>query len=460
VRKQNNLVVRNWIQNEVNLTITKVNWRSVKMELQKHMDVQPNKTPFKKVIGALRTYGPGIVMILTMMGAGDLVTASVSGANYGYNLMWLLVASLLIRYVICNIMGRFQIYNNKEMTILEGYARIHKFFPFFFGIASLVIGHLVVAQMIKGSGIALAWIFGFGESFLWSLVVVLFSLFIMGKNAYKKVELLMKVLLAILTICFVCLAFYSGPSVGSIFKGTIGFGLPEDTGAYSVILVGISLVGAVAGSLTNLIYPYFLQDKGWVKPIHKKIQRNDLLFGFIAAIILTLAIWIVGAEILRPNDIQVESIEDISRALSLYMGDLGSWIFYLGVFGILYSSVIGTSNGYAKVITDCYYKVTNKILTKEQKIEGDPKFKWISLFLLVSPIVWSIPGVTGFIALTLFTNALNVVALPAIAIGLLVISNQKKYLGKHTNNWFENIILVGTTLLSVWGSYQILVTFY
>jgi Mn2+/Fe2+ NRAMP family transporter len=302
--------------------------------------------------------------------------------------------------------------------------------------------------------------FGIGNDFIWSVIVVLVSLFIAGSNAYKKLELVMKVLLAVLTICFIGLAVYSGPDVGSILKGTVGFGLPEDTGAYSVILVGVSLVGAVAGSLTNLIYPYFLQDKGWTKPVHKRIQRNDLLFGFIAAISLTLAIWIVGAEILRPNQIQIKDIDDISRALSIYMGDLGSWVFYLGVFAILYSSVIGTANGYAKVITDCYFKVTNKVLTKEQKIEGDSKFKWISLFLLISPIIWSIPGTTGFVALTLFTNALNVVGLPAIAVGLLIISNQKKYLGKYTNNWFENIMLIGTTLLAIWGSYQLLLSFF
>lgn len=430
------------------------------MEIREEKVVLAKKSLVQKTVDMVKTYGPAIVMVLTMMGAGDLVTSSVAGSTYGYALMWLLAGSLLIRYTICNIMGRFQMYNNEGMTILEGYSRLHKFFPYFFGIASVVIGHLIIAQMIKGSGMALAWMFGVGDAFLWSIGVVLVSLLIMGRNAYRNVELVMKVLLGVLTLCFVGLAVYSGPDIGGILRGTVGFGLPAEIGAFSVVLVALSLVGAVAGSLTNLIYPYFLQDRGWTKPEHKKIQRRDLMFGFGCAILLNLAIWVVGAEILRPNGIQVESIDDISRALSLYMGQMGSWVFYLGVFGILYSSVIGTANGYGKVIMDCYYKVTNKVLTKEQKIEGDPKFKWISLFLLISPLVWSIPGVTGFIALTLFTNALNVVGLPAIAIGLLVISNQKKYLGKNTNNWFENLILASTSLLAIWGSYEILMSFF
>lgn len=431
------------------------------METQKEMVMGTTAQSLpQRVVAALRLYGPGIVLVLTMMGAGDLITSSVSGANYGYNLMWLLAGSLLIRFVIVNLMARFQIFNSEGMTILEGYSRIHKFFPYFFAIAGWVVGHLVVAVMIKGSGETLRAIFQVGSPFLWSVLVLAVSFFILGRDVYKKIENVMKILLGLMTVSFIGLAVYSVPDVGEMVKGTIGFGIPENTGAYGTLLVGISLVGAVAGSLTNLIYPYFLQDKGWVTPAHKKIQRNDLIFSFSAAIVINLAVWVVGAEILRPSGIQVESIDDISKALSMHLGYFGSLVFYLGVFGILYSSIIGTANGYAKVVTDCIYKIKELDLDKSHKIEDDKLFKWISLTLLVTPIIWSIPGITGFVALTIFVNALNIVGLPAIAIGLLIISNKKSYLGKHTNNWFENIVLVSTTLLTVWSSYQLLVGFF
>ncbi|WP_110669638.1 Nramp family divalent metal transporter [Salinicola halophilus] len=414
----------------------------------------------KKLANVARDYGPGIVMVLTMMGAGDLITSAVSGSNYGYNLMWLLVLSLMLRFVILNVMGRFQIYNSEGMTILEGYSRIHKIFPVFFGIAAICMGHLITAQMIKGSGIALAWMSGLDYPFVLSIVVVIASVILMRRNAYSSVEKMMKVLLGVLTFCFIGLAVYSGPDPVEILIGTVGFGFPDDTAAFDAFLVGIALVGSVAGSLTNLIYPYFLVDRGWVRPEHKRIQRNDLLFSFAAAIVIDLAIWVVGAEILRPNGIEVTDIGDIAQALMLYMGHLGAWIFYLGVFGILYSSVIGTANGYGKIIVDSYYQLANQAVKKTDNLDKDPKVFWMTMFLLFTPLVWSIPGVTGFVTLVLFTNALSILALPAIAVGLLIISNNKGYLADKTNNIVENVILVATTLLTLWGSYTLLVSFF
>ena len=36
----------------------------------------------------VRSIGPGIVIALTWLGAGDLVDSAVAGGNYGYALMW------------------------------------------------------------------------------------------------------------------------------------------------------------------------------------------------------------------------------------------------------------------------------------------------------------------------------------------------------------------------------------
>ncbi len=32
--------------------------------------------------------GPGIIAVLSWLGAGDLITSSVAGASYGYAMMW------------------------------------------------------------------------------------------------------------------------------------------------------------------------------------------------------------------------------------------------------------------------------------------------------------------------------------------------------------------------------------
>jgi Mn2+/Fe2+ NRAMP family transporter len=418
-------------------------------------------TQRKGIKKVLMNYGPGIIAVLAWLGAGDLVDASVAGSHYGYDLMWALAVSLLIRFVIVNIMGRFVLCNPNKLTLLEGYGSISKFYPYFIMIFGIIMGHLFNSYMIKGSGEALAGLFGVGHPFMWSVITVLSGLFLLGRDIYTKLENLMKLLLALMTLCFIGLALWSAPDVVGIAKGVFGFGIPKDVGGYGAFLVAVSLVGAVAGSISNFLYPYFLKEKGWIGPEHKRLQRNDILFAIIMVIILDLAIWIVGAEVLKPNGIEVKNLSDLAQALAMQFGTLGFIMFYLGAFGALYSSLIGFAVGYAKFITDAFQ--TLKKERKEQfggEIEKDPFYRWLVLFFLVSPIVWSIPGMPGFITMVVVVSVFSVVGIPVIAIGLLFMSNKKSLIGDYRNNWFENLILVATTILAIYSSVKIAIDLF
>ena len=433
------------------------------MEVEKKSNSGARPEPPRRTLkGIFLSYGPGIVVVLTWIGAGDLVDASIAGAHYGYGLMWALALSLIVRFLVTNIIARYQLCNKERLSIVEGFTRLHHFYAYFLGIYALIMGHLFNSYMIQGAGEALAWLFHFGHPFMWSVIVVLSGLFVLGRNIYNSVENLMKVILAVMSIAFIGLAVWSTPQVGEIIKGTVGFKIPDDVGFYGAFLVSVSLIGAVGGSIANFMYPYFMKDKGWVSPLHKKRQRNDLLFAIFAAIVIDLSIWVVGAEILKPNGIEITSMHDLSQALSIYFGDAGQLIFYLGILGALYSSVIGFSLGFPKVAIDALQNIKKERRKQYgEKPENDPVFKWFSLFILVTPILWSIPGMPGFVTMVVFVNVLSVVGLPVISIGLLIISNQKKMLGKYTNNWLENVLLVLTTILAIYSSVTLAVdTFF
>ncbi|MGG0386230.1 Nramp family divalent metal transporter [Priestia filamentosa] len=408
-----------------------------------------------------KTFGPGILAVLTWLGAGDLVTSSVAGASYGYSLMWILALSLLLRFLIVNVIARFQLCNNENLSLLEGYGRIHPFFAYFLLVYALIMGHLFNSYMIKGAGEVLSTLLHINQPFLGSVIVVVLILLLIGRNIYNTIENVMKIILGLLTVAFLVLAVQSSPDFGEIVKGTVGFSIPSDTGLHGAFLLAVSIVGAVAGSISNFVHPYFLKEKGWTKPKHLKIQRNDLLFAIGVCIVINLAIWIIGAEILKPKGIEVETIDDLGAALQMQLGQIGWLIFYLGVFGVLFASIVGKSTGYPRLITDAYYVINKKRKEKYNgKYNKDPLFKWIMLFVLVTPIIWSIPGMPGFITLTLLVNALNVVGFPVIAIGMLVLSNKKSLMGKYRNNWFENLCLFLATALALWSSIQLAIGFF
>lgn len=401
--------------------------------------------------------GPGIIAVLSWLGAGDLITSSVAGANYGYAMMWVLAVSLLLRFLIVNIIARFQLCNNRGMSILEGYAQLHPVFAWFMLGYALIMGHLTNAYMLKGAGEALATLLHLDQPVLCSAAVVIAVWLLVGRNFYALIEGVMKVLLAVMTLAFITLAVMSGPDLGGILRGTIGFSIPPDEGVHGALLVAVSVIGAVAGSIANFVHPYVMKEKGWTGPEHKRIQRNDLLFAVVVGIVINLAIWVVGVEILRPNGLQVNTLSDLGAALELFFGAGGWLIFFTGVFATLFASVVGKTTAFPMLITDALQHIRPERRERYGKtFHKDPAHKWFLLFILVTPLVWSLPGMPDFVTLTIGVNALNIVGLPVISLGLLIMSNQKSLLGdKYRNNWFENLALGFATLLAIWVAIQL-----
>ncbi|WP_278440709.1 Nramp family divalent metal transporter [Pseudomonas oryzihabitans] len=401
--------------------------------------------------------GPGIIAVLSWLGAGDLITSSVAGANYGYAMMWVLAVSLLLRFLIVNIIARFQLCNNRGMSILEGYAQLHPVFAWFMLGYALIMGHLTNAYMLKGAGEALATLLHLDQPLLCSAAVVIAVWLLVGRNFYALIEGVMKLLLAVMTLAFITLAVMSGPDLGGILRGTIGFSIPPDEGVHGALLVAVSVIGAVAGSIANFVHPYVMKEKGWTGPEHKRIQRNDLLFAVVVGIVINLAIWVVGVEILRPNGLQVNTLSDLGAALELFFGAGGWLIFFTGVFATLFASVVGKTTAFPMLITDALQHIRPERRARYGKtFHKDPAHKWFLLFILVTPLVWSLPGMPDFVTLTIGVNALNIVGLPVISLGLLIMSNQKSLLGdRYRNNWFENLALGFATLLAIWVAIQL-----
>jgi Mn2+/Fe2+ NRAMP family transporter len=74
-------------------------------DLSKTKDVPIPKTFWEY----LKSFGPGFVIVLTWLGSGDIVSAGVSGGNYGYALMWAMVFALLMRFFFVTTIAKYQL---------------------------------------------------------------------------------------------------------------------------------------------------------------------------------------------------------------------------------------------------------------------------------------------------------------------------------------------------------------
>ncbi len=85
--------------------------------------------PIPRTFGEyVRSFGPGIVIVLTWLGAGDIVETGVAGGNYGYALMWIIVVALLVRFLFVSLIAKYQLCNERGEGVLDGLARLHPWY--------------------------------------------------------------------------------------------------------------------------------------------------------------------------------------------------------------------------------------------------------------------------------------------------------------------------------------------
>jgi Mn2+/Fe2+ NRAMP family transporter len=419
------------------------------------MDSPQSTAPVPHTFGEyLKSMGPGFLAVLTWLGAGDIVAAGVAGGNYGYALMWAMAAALLVRYLFVSLIARYQLCNPRGEGVLDGLCRLNRFYGPFLLIAVLLWGHLSTSYMLAGIAEISVDVTGIGSKYLWEIAWIAVSVSLVFRPSYARAETLFKVLVALLAASLLGCALWVGVNPVAVVKGVFAFDLPPQHGPFGAMLVAVGMIGAVGGSLVNLVYPYFLDQKGWRGARYLKVQRFDFLLAVVVMIIFNLAVWTLGAELVHGTDRTISSINDLALLLQGVLGPAGRMLFLLGVLAAIFTSIIGAGLGLSCLGTHAWLRWRRG---PEEKLTTDFTshriYRWIVLWILVSPLVWM--GRAEFVSLTLLANSVTVVLIPALAGGLWCITAREKYIGAaHRNRWWENALMGFLLLLALYGCYE------
>lgn len=402
----------------------------------------------------LRSFGPGIIVVLTWLGAGDIVDMSVAGGDYGYALMWAGVVAVVIRFLFVSLIAKYQLCNQHGEGVLDGLARLHAIFPFALMVAAFVMGHVYCAYMTRGIGECFVSLTGRGSIWSWALAWNMVAMFIVFKPEFQRIDVIFKALLIVLSVSFLGTAIWVGPNFSEIFAGVFEFKLPEQRGEFDPLLVTTGMIGAVGGSLMNLVYPYFLDDKGWKGPEYRRVQTYDLLFGIAVMIVLNSSIWVLGAEVLYPTGKTIEKTDDLPLLLIQVLGRWGGVLFYVGIFAAIYSSLVGHAMGLGYLGSHGYLRWKHGAGSKISDYRSHPCYRWIVVWCLGSSLIYTAPNMPDFVTLTLLSNSAQVILVPLIAGGIWWITADASIIGeRYCNRWWENALLLFLFCLVVWGAY-------
>jgi Mn2+/Fe2+ NRAMP family transporter len=404
----------------------------------------------------LRSFGPGIVIVLTWLGAGDIVDMGVAGSNYGYSLMWVLVLAIFMRFVLVSLIARYHLCNQRGESVIDGLCRLHPLVAPFLAIAVFLMAHVYAAYMTVGVGEVCANLFRAGPVWLWAAACNAVAFALVFRPAYGPLETIFKLFLALLSVSFIGSALFVGASPLGVLQGLVSVEVPDAAGRFNPFLVGTAMIGAVGGSIMNLAYPYFLDAKGWRGSQYRRVQTYDLLLGIVAMAVLNLAVWTLGAELLYP-DRQIHSLDDLPALVSTVLGEWGRALFYLGIFAAIYTSILGHATGLGMLGTHAWLRWRGGASTDASTptLQRHAVYRAIVIWSLVSPLVWTLPGMPDFVMLTLIANGAQVVIVPLIAGGLWRITASRQFIGDHfrARPW-ENAVMALLFVLALYAAFH------
>jgi Mn2+/Fe2+ NRAMP family transporter len=402
----------------------------------------------------VRSFGPGIVIVLTWLGAGDVVDMGAAGANYGYALIWVFVVAILFRFLFVSLIVRYHLCNQHREGVLDGLARLAPIYAPVLFFAAIVMGHVYGSYMTRGVGEVCRNVFGFGTIWQWAVACNAVACYLVFRPSFRALEFVFFFFLAVMSVSFVGSAVWVGFDPAEVARGLVRLEMPGTHGAYDPTLVALAMIGAVGGSLMNLVYPYFLDAKGWRGPQYRRVQLYDFSLGMLAMLVLNLSIWVLGAELLFP-DKHIQNLEDLPNLLSTVLGEPGRILFYAGIFSAIYTSIIGHAAGLGRLGTHAWLRwhAGNGPITSDYRYHAC--YRWIALSCLVTPLVWTLPGMPGFVALTLAANSAQVLLLPLLAGGLWWITASPNLIGReHCNRWWENVLMGTLFALAIYFAFR------
>jgi hypothetical protein len=293
-----------------------------------------------------------------------------------------------------------------------------------------------------------------GSKWLWEIGWVLASLALVFRPSYDRFEWLFKVFVALLAVSLLGSALWVGFDPLGVIKGVFAFEIPPQHGPFGAVLVAVGMVGAVGGSLVNLVYPYFLDQKGWRGPQYRRVQNYDFLVAVVVMIVFNLAVWTLGAELVHGKGGTIGSVDDLANLLGGVLGRAGRILFLLGVFAAVFTSIIGAGMGLGCLATHAWLRWhAGNDVALPADFRNHRVYRIVVLWILISPLVWM--GRAEFVSLTILANSFSVVLIPALAGGLWCITAQARFIGaQYCNRWWDNAVMAFLFVLALYGGFE------
>ncbi|MFA6362527.1 NRAMP family divalent metal transporter [Methanoregula sp.] len=385
---------------------------------------------YRRFVKALKIYlilaGPGLIVMLADNDAGGITTYTVTGATYGYGLIWFLLLLLPVAYVVQEMTVRLGAVTKRghAEAIFDAFGSFWGWFSF---LDLTLVNWLTLITEFIGMTAAMS-IFHVPPIFTIAIVsVVMLLMVLQGRYwTWEKIA----IVFAVLNLIYIPAAFLVHPSIGDV----LGQGLiPHFPGGFNSTLFFFLManIGTTIAPWMIFFQQSAVVDKG-MKEKDIPFGQLDTLIGSAFTVIVAIFVVVVTGTVLYGMQ-----IDSAAQAATIMMG-INPWLgtfVAIGLFdaGFLGAICISLSSSWA------FGEVFGWAHSLNLKIREAPWFYACYLFaILTAGAVVLIPD-APLVLITLFVQVIAVTLLPAALVFLILLLNNEEIMGKYKNTLAQNI---------------------
>ncbi|GEA84052.1 MAG: Nramp family divalent metal transporter [Cellulomonas sp.] len=382
------------------------------------------KKIFAVALGVLTAIG-GFVDI------GDLVTNAVVGARFGMSLVWVVLVGVVGICLFAQMSGRVAAVSGRATFEI-----IRERLGPRIGGANLVASFFVTVLTLTAEigGIALALELASSvERRLWIPFAGLAVWLVLWRVKFSVLENVTG-LLGLTLVVFAVALFQLGPDWGELVDQAVRPTVPQGEGVPTYWYYAVALFGAAMTPYEVFFFSSGAREEKWTaKDVSQ--SRLNVLVGFPLGGLLSVAIAGCAAVVFLPREVDVTSLSQITLPVAMAGGKLLLALAILGIVAATFGAALETA-------LSTGYTLAQFLGWSWGKYRRPAEATRFHTAMLVAVVVGTLVLLTNVdpIAVTEYSVVFSAIALPLTYLPILVVANDREYMGEHVNGRTTNAL--------------------
>lgn len=390
----------------------------------------------------MKKWGELALGVVTCIGGyleiGSIATASQAGAEFGFQLVWVLALGTVCLAFLLEMTGRLSAVSGRTFTDL-----LRERFGVRFFLAPLivvfVVSLLVLAAEIGGVSVALQMATGIGFRW-WAIPTALVAWVLLWRGTFGLVEQGTS-MLGLVALVFGVGAWALHPQWSAVGAALVPSAPGHDRARYWYLAV--SILGASVSPYLYLFYSAGAVEDHWTVE-HLTVNRVSAAVGNLFGGLLAITVIVVAAMVFAPRHIRVDGYEQLALLLGSPLGRAGFALFLATLCITCFGATLEIALAIAYMLAQGFGWQWSENLPPDQDARFSISYTAV-LLLAALPITLGADP----LALTNISMTLTAASLPVTVVPLLVLMNDRAVMSRYVNGWISNatmVVIVGLAL--------------